>query len=498
MDADGLIHRFSTNGKQDICSSTHPGSQLNTYDSRHQLLTQVAASDSNFYSYDDSGNMLTWRRPYYAQDKKFEIPGGTNRMTRYWKNYGADPNYDIRITYDDDGSRGEERPHTNGVFDPTKVTYRAYGYDGLGRLKGTAHFEHGTTNTWGGEDGATEFNQNFVPLGNWCQYDPDGRQVVPCEPGAPRLGFDGDNVVRTGIDGAAAAWTFVHGPGTDDPIMGYHDNVGVVYFLTDGQGRQYAVGASNGINKTTDPYYLNSGIYAGGISNARTFLAERNGPTANAGLSFFRNRFYDRATGRWTQEDPIGIAGGLNLFAYVGNNPVTYTDPFGLCPLCIAYGAFEAGATLYDIGDLVATGISYLRGRGSGRDVALTAGGVGIGLFGVGGGYGRAARNAANSLDALSAAAGAADRGGLTKAGRALAKHGGRAGSAFAHPGGSAASLNATAQNIVDDILTNPGSTFTARHHGRFGNIVDVVDPSGRGIRYNAKGEFVHFLEPNR
>ncbi|MBI4502414.1 MAG: hypothetical protein HY700_14790 [Gemmatimonadetes bacterium] len=31
-------------------------------------------------------------------------------------------------------------------------------------------------------------------------------------------------------------------------------------------------------------------------------------------------------------EDPIGIAGGANLYQYAGNNPATYTDPFGLCP----------------------------------------------------------------------------------------------------------------------------------------------------------------------
>jgi uncharacterized protein RhaS with RHS repeats len=50
------------------------------------------------------------------------------------------------------------------------------------------------------------------------------------------------------------------------------------------------------------------------------------------GLSFYRNRAYDQTTGRWTQEDPIGVAGGLNLYQFNGNNPVSHNDPFGLCP----------------------------------------------------------------------------------------------------------------------------------------------------------------------
>jgi RHS repeat-associated protein len=50
-----------------------------------------------------------------------------------------------------------------------------------------------------------------------------------------------------------------------------------------------------------------------------------------SGLMHRRNRQYDPATGRFTQEDPIGLAGGLNLYGFGGGDAVNYTDPYGLC-----------------------------------------------------------------------------------------------------------------------------------------------------------------------
>jgi len=50
-----------------------------------------------------------------------------------------------------------------------------------------------------------------------------------------------------------------------------------------------------------------------------------------AGLLFRRNRYVDPQTGRFTQEDPIGLAGGLNLYGFAAGDPVNFSDPFGLC-----------------------------------------------------------------------------------------------------------------------------------------------------------------------
>ncbi len=51
-----------------------------------------------------------------------------------------------------------------------------------------------------------------------------------------------------------------------------------------------------------------------------------------SGLIYMRNRYYDPAAGQFTQQDPIGLAGGMNLYGFAGGDPVNSSDPFGLCP----------------------------------------------------------------------------------------------------------------------------------------------------------------------
>ncbi|MEK7449906.1 MAG: RHS repeat-associated core domain-containing protein, partial [Planctomycetota bacterium] len=47
------------------------------------------------------------------------------------------------------------------------------------------------------------------------------------------------------------------------------------------------------------------------------------------GFYYYRSRYYDPQVGRFISPDPIGIAGGLNLYTYVGNNPLSLSDPLG-------------------------------------------------------------------------------------------------------------------------------------------------------------------------
>ncbi|WP_255534314.1 RHS repeat-associated core domain-containing protein [Thiohalobacter sp. COW1] len=93
-----------------------------------------------------------------------------------------------------------------------------------------------------------------------------------------------------------------------------------------------------------------------------------------AGLYYMRARYYDAEVGRFISEDPIGFEGGLNLYAYVGGNPINAVDPSGECPWCL--GAIIGG---------ISSGIgAAVQGESIGGVLREAAIGAGAGALGVG------------------------------------------------------------------------------------------------------------------
>jgi RHS repeat-associated protein len=103
---------------------------------------------------------------------------------------------------------------------------------------------------------------------------------------------------------------------------------------------------------------------------------------AETGLYYNRARYLDPSTGRWTTQDPMGFAAGdANLYRYVFNNPVVYTDPSGLW----SWQNFWIGVGVATT--VVASGIFIVGTGGLGTPVVIGIATVGIGATGVASGY---------------------------------------------------------------------------------------------------------------
>nr|WP_321283834.1 RHS repeat-associated core domain-containing protein [uncultured Vibrio sp.] len=112
-------------------------------------------------------------------------------------------------------------------------------------------------------------------------------------------------------------------PVTDTPQVFYYlnDHLGTAQFLVDAAGTVIWQGDAQPFGQVTE--VINQ------IDHRFRFPGQMVDP--ESGLYYNWHRFYDPSTGRYISADPIGLDGGLNLYAYVQNDPVNWVDPWGLC-----------------------------------------------------------------------------------------------------------------------------------------------------------------------
>jgi len=158
-------------------------------------------------------------------------------------------------------------------------------------------------------------------------YDPFGRRQSKTI-GSAQTGFvyDGANVVRE-KSGSSVKAELLAGLGIDE-VFARTQSSTTSHMLTDALGSVIALAnASAGIatEYTYEPYGATTQSGAAN-ENTQQYTGRENDGT---GLYYYRARYYHPQLGRFVAEDPIGLDGGTNLYAYVNGNPVLYVDPEG-------------------------------------------------------------------------------------------------------------------------------------------------------------------------
>jgi RHS repeat-associated protein len=228
---------------------------------------------------------------------------------------------------------GNSRTNTYEIS--TTGSAATYQYDPNGNL--TQKVENGETwdYVWNAENQLIRVCKDLVPP-QTCdsdgvavasfQYDALGRRLKRVAAGLTTTwAYDGVDILRE-IAGTATV-TYVSGAGIDQPLR-KETATGATYYHADGLGSIVATTDASGAVSMSRQYGVWGHIQAGGTQPGYGFTGREW--DSEIGLHYYRARYYDPDSGRFITEDPITYRGGVNFYAYVGNNPTTWIDPEGL------------------------------------------------------------------------------------------------------------------------------------------------------------------------
>ena len=299
-----------------------------TYDQTNQL-TSASHTDPNkpneSYTYDDNGNRTN---PGYqtGQNNQLQSDGTYNYS------YDAEGNMVLQIEI----ATGEEREFV---------------WDHRNRL--TAIID---------KDNASDALQEVG-----FTYDAMNRRIakeVNADPQNSSSGVvmhfvsDRDNVLlefvdADGIDGIEEPTfhqRYLHGPAVDQMLAQENASGESIWNFTDhlGTGRDLTDNDGNVVNHLIYDSFGNVVSQTNNAFKSRYLFTGREFDE-KTGLYYYRARYYDGFIGRFISPDPIGFDGGdANLYRYVGNDPISWSDPSGNCRIYLRYRGYHADVFVTD------------------------------------------------------------------------------------------------------------------------------------------------------
>ena len=344
------------------------GTITEAYDNLDRLTGETTAQGSISYGYDLVGrrtSMTVAGQPqvtytYDNADRLTQIAQGASTVGFSYDNAARrstltlSNSVNVSYTYDNDS-------RVTGItykFNANTLGNLTYSYDSLGRrtlvggsfaqtglpgaVTSTAYDAANQLTNWNGtsigydlngnmlSDGANTFswnarNQVAMLNGVSLQYDGFGRRTRNLH--NTSFLFDGPNAAQE-LSGSTISANLLS-DGVDE-VFTRSDSAGALTQLKDALGSTIALVDSSGNIATTYAYEPFGATTVSGVVNSN--LSQYTGrENENNGLYFYRARYFSPLLGRFISQDPMGFAGsGVNVYEYAGDNPVGFTDPFGL------------------------------------------------------------------------------------------------------------------------------------------------------------------------
>jgi RHS repeat-associated protein len=289
---------------------------LSTHDSMNRLLTQVPGGALAFRgTLSEAATVTIAGKPATVTGSNTfsgtaPVPAGTSQVT-------------VQAT----DASGNVRTNVYQVTQtgPTKT----FTYDANGNLTGDGV----KTYEWDAANRLVAVKQGGNTLASFT-YDGNGRRATKTAGSlAITYVYDGAQFLEE-RPSAGATKRHVYGPGIDQPLAQVQGGT-TTYTVADHLGsvvRATAAAGAPTLTREYDPW----GNLLGSTTSGFAFTGREW--DAEAGLYYYRARYYNPSIGRFLRPDPSGYEDGPNLYAYVHNSPSVARDPAGLEAMIVGCG----------------------------------------------------------------------------------------------------------------------------------------------------------------
>ena len=308
-----------------------------SFDERNRLLYLNYQKGNNpvltyKYGHNQLGQRIVEEKNSAEQSKLSRYCYNTRReLTQSDRKIGSRPTVVTKYQYDLNHNRTAKNQfvYTNALGDqltaytaPSGNTSLSYNAQGQATSVGSSTYSYNQDQ---------QIKEAVTPEGTSKYfYDGAGRRVAK-EVNGTRSDYllMGSEVLKTYENGAPKAEYFL-GLGRH----GIKTNNAWKYYLTDGLGSTVSLTDDTGSTVAAYDYddYGETSQIAGSTSVYNPFLYTGQEWDSELGMYNLRARHYSPSLGRFIARDPIGHAGGSNLYSYCSADPIGHSDPDGMAP----------------------------------------------------------------------------------------------------------------------------------------------------------------------